>query len=53
MQLALAAYTLTYACLLIPSARLGDRYGHRRLFVVGTVVFTAGSPAGVRVPPTP
>ncbi|GAA1932293.1 MFS transporter [Streptomyces durmitorensis] len=43
VQLILAGYTLTYACLLIPAARLGDRYGYRRLFWVGTVVFTAGS----------
>ena len=46
VQLVLAGYTLTYACLLIPAARLGDRYGYRRLFVAGTVVFTAGSVAG-------
>nr|WP_225812108.1 MFS transporter [Streptomyces spinosus] len=46
VQLVLAGYTLTYACLLIPAARLGDRYGYRRLFVAGIVVFTAGSMAG-------
>ncbi len=45
VQLVLAGYTLTYACLLITAARLGDRYGYRRLFVIGTVVFTAGSVA--------
>lgn len=43
VQLILAGYTLAYACLLITAARLGDRYGYRRLFVLGTVVFTAGS----------
>ncbi|MFJ8677592.1 MFS transporter [Streptomyces sp. NPDC093589] len=36
VQLVLAGYTLTYACLLIPAARLGDRYGYRRLFVGST-----------------
>src|SRR5687767_6347580 len=45
VQLILAGYTLTYACLLITAARLGDRYGYRRLFVLGTVVFMAGSVA--------
>ncbi|MET9014588.1 MFS transporter [Streptomyces olivaceoviridis] len=50
VQLVLAGYTLTYACLLIPAARLGDRYGYRRLFVAGTVVFTAGSVAGACAP---
>ncbi|GAA1703507.1 MFS transporter [Streptomyces yatensis] len=43
VQLVLAGYTLTYACLLITAARLGDRYGYRRLFVLGTVVFMFGS----------
>ncbi|MFE2889294.1 MFS transporter [Streptomyces sp. NPDC059272] len=52
VQLVLAGYTLTYACLLIPAARLGDRYGYRRLFVTGTVVFTAGSVAGACAPDT-
>ncbi|MFJ8188098.1 MFS transporter [Streptomyces sp. NPDC096105] len=52
VQLVLAGYTLTYACLLIPAARLGDRYGYRRLFVAGTVVFTAGSVAGACAPDT-
>jgi EmrB/QacA subfamily drug resistance transporter len=52
VQLVLAGYTLTYACLLITAARLGDRYGHRRLFVVGTVVFTVGSVACAGAPDT-
>ncbi|AQA15918.1 MFS transporter [Streptomyces malaysiensis subsp. malaysiensis] len=43
VQLVLAGYTLAYACLLITAARLGDRYGYRRLFVLGTAVFTVGS----------
>jgi MFS family permease len=42
-QLALAGYTLTYACFLITAARLGDRYGYRRLFVGGTAIFTAAT----------
>ena len=42
-QLVLAGYTLTYACSLIVSARLGDRYGYRRMFVAGMALFTAAS----------
>ena len=42
-QLALVGYTLTYACVLITAARLGDRYGYRRVFVAGTAVFTLAS----------
>ncbi|MEU5700060.1 MFS transporter [Streptomyces aurantiacus] len=52
VQLVLAGYTLTYACLLITAARLGDRYGYRRLFVLGTVVFTIGSVACACAPDT-
>ncbi|GHA39177.1 MFS transporter [Streptomyces tauricus] len=50
VQLVLAGYTLAYACLLITAARLGDRYGYRRLFVLGTAVFTAGSVACAAAP---
>jgi EmrB/QacA subfamily drug resistance transporter len=37
------AYTLTFAVLLLTGAALGDRFGRRRLFVIGVSVFTAGS----------
>ncbi|NJP66842.1 MFS transporter [Streptomyces spiramenti] len=37
------AYTLPFACLLLLAAALGDRYGRRRVFTVGVVVFTAAS----------
>jgi DHA2 family methylenomycin A resistance protein-like MFS transporter len=36
-------YTLPFAALLLPSGTLGDRFGRRRLFLVGLVLFTAGS----------
>ncbi|WP_435060949.1 MFS transporter [Amycolatopsis thermoflava] len=49
-QLALAGYTLTYACALITAARLGDRFGYRRLFVAGTAVFTLASLAAAAAP---
>lgn len=37
------AYTLTFAVLLLTGAALGDRYGRRRMFVLGLAIFTAGS----------
>ncbi|WP_405481021.1 MFS transporter [Streptomyces anulatus] len=39
------AYTLTFAVLLMLGAALGDRFGRRRLFMAGLVVFTAASAA--------
>ncbi|WP_435154200.1 MFS transporter [Amycolatopsis sacchari] len=49
-QLVLAGYTLTYACSLLVSARLGDRYGYRRMFVGGMAFFTAASLAAAAAP---
>jgi EmrB/QacA subfamily drug resistance transporter len=43
LQWVLAAYTLTFAVGLITSARAGDLFGRRRLFVIGMVGFTAAS----------
>jgi EmrB/QacA subfamily drug resistance transporter len=39
------AYTLTFAVLLLTGAALGDRFGRRRLFVLGLVLFTGASAA--------
>ncbi|MER6876007.1 MFS transporter, partial [Amycolatopsis sp. NPDC000673] len=49
-QLVLAAYTLTYACSLLVSARLGDKYGYRRMFVAGMALFTAASIGAAAAP---
>ena len=40
-----AGYTLAFAVLLITGARLGDMFGRRRLFLVGSAGFTAMSAA--------
>src|SRR5436190_13536246 len=45
------AYTLTFAVLLLTGAALGDRFGRRRLFVIGLAIFTAGS-IGAALAPT-
>jgi EmrB/QacA subfamily drug resistance transporter len=37
------AYTLTFAVLLLTGAALGDRFGRRRIFSIGLVLFTLGS----------
>ena len=44
------AYTLTFAVFLITGAALGDRFGRRRMFVVGLAIFTAGSAAAALAP---
>ncbi|MDT3398564.1 DHA2 family efflux MFS transporter permease subunit [Streptomyces sp. B1866] len=43
LQWVVTAYTLTLAGLLLVAGALGDRYGRRRLFVVGTVWFALAS----------
>src|ERR1700733_10782818 len=44
------AYTLTFAVLLLTGASLGERFGRRRMFLIGLVVFTAGSAAAAAAP---
>jgi EmrB/QacA subfamily drug resistance transporter len=39
------AYTLVYAGLLITGGRLGDLYGHKRLFLIGLTIFVLASAA--------
>ncbi len=44
------AYTLTFAVLLLTGAALGDRFGRRRLFVIGIAIFTLASAAAALAP---
>lgn len=37
------AYVLSFACLLLTGAALGDRFGHRKVFTLGIVLFTVSS----------
>ncbi|MFF3427465.1 DHA2 family efflux MFS transporter permease subunit [Streptomyces sp. NPDC002602] len=44
------AYTLTFAVLLMFGSALGDRFGRRRLFIVGLSIFTGASAAAALSP---
>ena len=37
------AYTLTFAVLLLPGATLGDRFGRKKMFMIGLSIFTLAS----------
>src|SRR3954451_16417077 len=39
----ITGYALTFASLLIIGGRLGDLFGHRRVFVIGAALFGSGS----------
>ena len=43
LQWVVSGYTLTLAALLLPGGALGDRYGRRRVFVIGVAWFTVTS----------
>ncbi|GAA3465640.1 hypothetical protein GCM10018965_001920 [Nonomuraea roseola] len=43
LELIVGGYAFAYAGGMITGGRLGDQYGHRRLFVVGVLAFTAAS----------
>ena len=43
LQWAVNAYNLSFAVLLLTGAALGDRFGRRRLFVAGVILFTLAS----------
>ena len=46
------AYTLTFAVLLLTGAALGDRFGRRRMFVIGLGIFTVASAMAALAPST-
>jgi EmrB/QacA subfamily drug resistance transporter len=46
------AYTLAFAVFLLTGAALGDRFGRRRVFLIGLAVFTGASAAAALAPST-
>ncbi len=46
------AYVLTYAVLLLTGAALGDRFGRKRMFVIGMSIFTLASAMAALAPST-
>ncbi len=38
-----SAYTLTFAALLMPAGALADRFGRKRILLIGLVIFTLAS----------
>ncbi len=44
------AYTLTFAVLLLSAAAVGERFGRRRIFVLGIALFTLASAAAALAP---
>jgi EmrB/QacA subfamily drug resistance transporter len=43
LEWVITGYALTFAALLIIGGRLGDVYGHRRIFIIGVALFGIGS----------
>jgi EmrB/QacA subfamily drug resistance transporter len=52
LQWMVNAYTLTFAVLLITGAALGDRFGRKRVFLVGMATFIGGSALAALSPST-
>ncbi|MCF1593396.1 MFS transporter [Streptomyces muensis] len=50
LEWTVSAYTLTFAVLLMFGAALGDRFGRRRLFLVGITIFTGASAVAALAP---
>ncbi len=46
------AYVLAYAALLLTGAALGDRFGRKRMFISGIILFTAASAGSALAPDT-
>jgi len=53
LELVVSGYTLTYAVLLVTSARLGQARGYRRMFLTGLAGFTVASLACGLAPDAP
>jgi len=41
----LNGYTIVFAALLVPAGKIADRFGHRKIFLIGSAVFTVASMA--------
>jgi EmrB/QacA subfamily drug resistance transporter len=52
LQLSVSGYTISYAVLIVTGARLGDLWGHARMFRAGLVLFTLASLACGLAPST-
>src|SRR4051812_18664715 len=52
LQWTVNAYTLTFAVLLLTGAALGDRFGRKRMFVLGVSAFPVASAAAALAPTT-
>ncbi|MER7750522.1 MFS transporter [Kitasatospora sp. NPDC097643] len=50
LEWTVSAYTLSFAVLLMFGAALGDRFGRRRIFLIGLSLFTLGSAAAALSP---
>jgi len=50
LQLVVGGFTIAYAMLLITGARLGDRCGRRRVYLIGVITFTFASLACALAP---
>src|SRR3954470_7772766 len=50
LEWVLNAYILAFAVLMLTAAALGERYGRRRVFTAGVVLFTVASAAGALAP---
>lgn len=52
LQWIMSAYVLVFASLQITAGGLGDRFGRKRFFIIGVVIFTATSALAAFVPTT-
>ena len=50
LEWVLDAYILAFGVLMLSAAALGERYGRRKMFVIGIALFTVSSAAGAVAP---